>query len=245
MRPQIPQMTAVERMARAAEKRAAILSFLATGEVWTTAEIAALVAGTSRRRALDTLAAMERDALIAGEALTYAGKPLTLYGITAHGCAVADAFDCPHFEKGRTNPSWIEHRLCTQRMRLAAEAAGWRGWYGERVMRIRASKEGWKKVPDALAETPDGEMVAVEIERHCKTPKRYGELILAYLQEIKAGRYSQVHFVCPAGVETLVQKAMARVTHIKHLGERVEVTPAHRARFRYANFNHWPEVAHG
>ena len=52
-------MTHAQRMARAQGKRTALLSFLASGEVWTIADVAAQVMGVSRRRTLDALAAME------------------------------------------------------------------------------------------------------------------------------------------------------------------------------------------
>ncbi len=240
----LPAMTHTQRLARAADKRSSLLRFLASSEVWTTSEIAAVVMGVSRRRALDALAAMERDALIACEAIPFAGRQLKLFGITPHGCAVADAFDSPHFERGRTNPSWVEHKLCGQRLRLAAEAAGWR-WQPERALRLRAAAEGWKKIPDAVATSPADEVVAIEVERHCKTPKRYAELWLAYLQDMKAGRFRRVDFVCPPNVEVLVARAMARVTHVKLNGEAVAITETHRARFGYFSFQNWPGENHG
>ena len=236
----LPAMTHAQRQARAQDKRSAILSFLASGEVWTVVDVAAEVIGASRRRALDTLAAMERDALIASDTVSVAGRQVTLYGITPHGCATADMFDCPHFEKARTNPSWVEHRVAGQRMRLAAEAAGWTNWLPERVLRVRAAAGGWKKIPDAVGTNPAGEVVAIEIERHCKTPKRYAELWLAYIQDMKADRFRRVAFVCPPGVEVLVAKSMARVTHVKLAGEPVEINDKHRARFSYFNFQNFP-----
>lgn len=241
----LPAMSHAERMARAADKRTALLDFLASGEVWTVVDVAADVIGTSRRRALDTLAAMERDALIASDPIQVGGRQTTLYGITPHGCAVADRFDCPHFEKSRTNPSWVEHRVAGQRMRLAAEAAGWKNWLPERALRVRAAAEGWKKIPDAVGTNPAGEVVAVEVENHCKTPKRYAELFLAYIQDMKAERFYRVAFICPPGVEVLVAKSMARVTHVKLSGELVAITDKHRARFGYFNFNNWPGDGNG
>lgn len=241
----LPRMTQAEKAQRAAAKRSALLAFLASNEVWTVAEIAARICGTSKRRAVATLDAMERDALIATEALTYGGRSIKLYGITPHGCAVAGVFEAPHFERGRTNPAYIPHRLEGQRARLQAEAAGWTGWQPERALRAQASKEGWKKIPDALGINKDGERVAVEVERFTKTPKRYSELILLYLQEIKNGRYHHVDFVCPPGVETLVQRAMGRVDAVRLNGEVVAVTDAHRARFRYYSLATWPEANHG
>lgn len=236
----LPTMSHAQRLVRAQDKRKALLSFLASGEVWTVVDVAAQVMNVSRRRSLDALSAMERDALIASETISVASRATTLYGITPHGLAVADAFDTPHFEKGRTNPSWIEHRVAGQRMRLAAEAAGWTNWLPERALRVKAAAEGWKKIPDAVGTNPAGEVVAIEIERHCKTPKRYAELWLSYLQDMKAGRIRRVDFVCPPGVEVLAARAMARVTHVKLNGEAVAITEAHRTRFGYFNFDNWP-----
>lgn len=241
----LPAMTQAEKTARADQKRAAILQFLASGEVWTVADTVAQIIGASKRRAVATLDAMGRDALITSEVLAYGGRQIKLYGITPHGCAVAGAFEQPHFEKGRTNPSFVQHRLDGQRMRLAAEAADWSGWQPERAMRIQAGREGWRKIPDAMAINPAGERVAIEIERHCKTPKRYAELIVSFLQEIKAGRYHHVDFVCPDGVEILVKRAIERVTTVKVNGDPVQITDAHRARFRYHSFTNWPGVSHG
>ncbi len=242
----LPVMSQAEKAARAGAKRSAILAFLACGEVWTTVDIAAQLIGASKRRAAAALDAMARDALITSEALAYGGRQIKIYGVTPHGCAVAGAFDSPAFERGRTNPSFVQHRIEAQRCRLAAEAAGWTGWQSERVLRMRAVAEKWRKIPDALTTSPAGEVVAVEIERHCKTPKRYAELLVSYLQEIKAGRYKYVDFVCPPGVEILVKRSMERVQIVKVGGESVQITDAHRARFRYYSFSNWPAgVNHG
>lgn len=241
----LPSMTHAQRMARAQDKRSAMLSFLSSGEVWTVIDVASQVMGVSRRRALDALAAMEREHLITSETLSVGARATTLYGITPHGCAVADAFDCPAFEKGRANPSWVEHRVAGQRLRLAAEAAGWTNWQPERTLRARAAQEGWKKIPDAVAMSPAGDVVAIEVERHCKTPKRYTELLLAYLQDMKSGRVKFVHFVCPPGVEVLVARAMARVTHVKLNGEAVQLTETHRARFSFYSCRNWPGDSNG
>jgi len=237
----LPVMSQAEKLVRADAKRRAILSFLASGEVWTVVEIAAQLIGASSRRAAAALAAMERDALIASETLAYGGRSIKLYGVTPHGCAVAGVFDAPHFEKGRTNPAYIQHRLEGQRCRLAAEAAGWTAWQSERSLRIQAAKEGgWKKIPDALATNPQGERVAVEVERFCKTPKRYSEIIVAYLIDIKSSRYHHVDFVSPPGVGLLLQRAMERILVVKVNGESVQINNSHRARFRYYSFDNWP-----
>lgn len=234
-------MTAEQKAERTAAKRGAVLAFLASGEVWTTVAIAAELMQASTRRAAAALDAMERDGLLSSEIIRHGGRSPRVYGITAHGCAVADAFDSPTFERGRINPAYMAHHIDGQTARLAAEAAGWTKWQPERVMRIRALAEGWKKIPDAISRNTAGDLVAIEIERNCKTPKRYAELIISYIREIQAKRYKYVVFICPDGVETLVERSMLRVTHVKIDGEYIEIKPEHRARFKYVSFSVWKE----
>jgi hypothetical protein len=232
----LPQLSHSERQQRSRDKRAALLAFLASGEVYTTAAVAAKILGLSERRAVTCMQALERDGCIKSEMHHISGRLLKLFGVTPHGLAVAGQFDAPFFELGRTNSSWITHRIETQRMRLAAEAAGWRNWQPERSLRIA----GLKKVPDAIATDPAGAVVAIEIERHCKTPKRYAEVISAYLQEVASGRYTRVEFVCPPGVARLVAAAFARIETVKLKGELVRLEPRHHARFTFSDFNNWP-----
>lgn len=231
-----PRMTRAQIETRATEKRQQILDFLASGEVYSAIDVFGALLGTSRPRAFATLVGLERDCALKSEVLTVEGRRMRLWGITAHGLALAERFDSAAFELGKTNPSYVQHRLECQRMRLAAEAVGWRDWIPERALRGRKMR----KVPDALALNPAGHRIAVEVERHCKTPKRYAELMIAYLVSIKAGDLREVHFVCPAGIAQLVQKSMARVVEVRHAGERIPVSESHRARFKYFEFSEWP-----
>lgn len=245
VRPALPTMTPTERAARAQEKRSAVLAFLGSGEVWTSVDVIQGVTCLSRTRAAALAAVMERDGLLLSEVHQVEARKLKIYGITPHGLAMADRCGEPHFERGRTNPSWIMHRLEGQRMRLKAEAAGWTGWQPERALRMRAAEERWKKIPDAVAASPAGESIAIEIERHAKSLKRYAELIVEYILEIKAGRYRRVHFVCPPGVEVAVARAMAAVPAVRLAGETVQLTDQHRSRFLFFNFQNWPPVGGG
>jgi len=234
-----PRLTYAQQQERVAQKRALILTFLASGEVYTSADVIAEMLSCNRATAFRTLEAMESAGLVKSEIHEVLAKRLKVYGVTPHGLAHAGRFDAPFFELGRTNPSFIRHRLDGQRMRLRAERAGWRDWQPERALR----ESGLKKVPDAAAIAPNGERIAVEIERHCKTPKRYQAVILSYLQEMKAGRFQQVHFVCPDGVETLVQRAFEHIPSVKFMGETVKLEAAHRARFSFYPFSSWPPAA--
>jgi len=240
MRAPLPVMTHAQRTARAQAKAEILLKFLGSGEVYTTADIASSLLQIDRSRAAACLKSLEQAGALKSEAHEVRARVTKLFGITPHGLALAGCFDNPHFELGRTNPSWITHRLATQRMRIAAEAAGWTDWTPERAILNQGLK--LKKVPDAAATDPAGRRVAVEIERHCKTPKRYSEIIVAYLLEIKAGRYQEVHYVCPTGTEKLIEKSFSRIESVKFNGEVVKLEAKHRARFKFFSFDTWPPV---
>lgn len=236
MRAPLPQMTHAQRCARAQAKAEILLNFLASGEVYTSADIAADMLQIDRRRAAATLKSLESQGALKCETHSVNARMLRIHGITPHGLAMAGQFNGQFFELGRTNPSWINHRLEGQRMRVKAEAAGWMDWATERTLRL----QNLKKIPDAVATCPAGSRVAVEIERHCKTPKRYSELIVAYLLEMKAGRYAEVHFVSPSGVEKLIKNSFSRIESVKFNGDVVKLEAKHRARFKFFSFDQWP-----
>ena len=236
-----PRMTHSEAVARASAKRGAMLSFLASGEVWTTVDIAAEVMATSRRRALPALQSMEKAGELIGAQIEYAGRKIAVFGATAHGLAVAGNFDANPFERSAISAPYMQHHIDGQKMRLAAEAAGWTDWQPVRLMRAQAAKLGLKKVPDCIATDPCGAPMAIEIERNCKSSKRYAEIIVAYLQEIKAKRYKYVIFICPDGLETTVQNAMERVTSVKFKGETIQLNESQRSRFKFVSFSNFPK----
>lgn len=235
----LPSMTHTERCARAQEKTSILLKFLGSGEVFTTAQIAAQLWNVDRRRAAAGMRSMETRGLLKSEMHDVRAQDVCVFGITPHGLALADAYGNPRYEIGRTNGAQIEHRICGQRMRIKAEALGWTGWTPERVIRLTPNL---KKIPDAAVIAPDGRRIAVEIERSIKTPKRYQEIIVAYLQEIKAGRYTEVHYVSPPGIEKLVRGTFDRIDSVKFGGEVVKLEAKHRARFRFFSFDNWPPM---
>lgn len=232
----LPRMAHSERMARAAAKRQTLLEFLGSGEIYTTAPLVADLLQIDRSRAIACLKALEVAGALKSEVQYFNARAGRIYGITPHGIAIADTFDCPHFELGRTNANYVQHHLDAQRMHIAAVAAGWADWTPERMLRLQSLK----KIPDAAVTNPAGARVAIEIERSAKTPKRYAEFIVLYLQEIKAGKYSEVHFVCPPTVATYVQNSFSKVESVKFNGEVVKLEAKHCARFKFFSFDNWP-----
>jgi hypothetical protein len=234
----IPRMTRDEIMARAEAKERIVLDFLASGEVWTTGPLLAQLLGLSARRAQSLAARMERDGLLKAARIEGFGKLQIAWGITPTGIAFSEnaAPDCPRFES-LPSLQFMAHHLDTQRCRLQAEACGW-AWEPGKLLYNRA----WNKVPDALATSPGGERVAVEIERTIKTPLRYAQVIPAALKDVKSGHYSRVQYISPQGRSDAVQRALRRVTVVKVGGESVSLTPQHWARFSFANLADWPHV---
>ena len=107
-------------------------------------------------------------------------------------------------------------------------------------MLFRSHSQGLKKIPDAIATSPAGMRVAIEIERHIKTPKRYEEIISAHLQSISKKLWREVHYLTPDGLATRVAKAFENVKSVPVNGDRVQLEQIHRDRFRFYELHAWP-----
>lgn len=235
----LPAMSFLEKQARAADKRRAILSFLAGGETYTTLPISAQVMKCSIRSSRDTLDAMVRDGVLKSESMFVQSRKIRIFGITPHGLAVVNAIDGSSFELGRTNPSYVPHHLATQTARLAAEAADWSDWQPGKTLH----KCGYLKVPDALATRPGGIKIAIEIERHAKTKRRYEEVLSLHLQEITKKSWTEVHYLAVPELVRPLQNIFQRIETIPVKGERVSLEEKHRARFRFFSMAEWPPTS--
>lgn len=236
MRTEIPKMTYEERQARAQAKKDIILGFLASGEVYTSVAVAAQVMAASPSAADRTLASLVRDGALKCESHMVSSRKMHLYGITPHGLALMDRFDRPYFQLGRTNSAYIPHHLETQRARLAAEEVGWTDWTPGKLLH----SQGLKKIPDAIAASPEGARIAIEIERHIKTPKRYEEIISAHLQSISKKLWREVHYLTPDGLAIRIAKAFENVKSVPVNGDRIQLEQIHRDRFCFYELNSWP-----
>lgn len=236
MRTEIPKMTYEERQARAQAKKDIILGFLASGEVYTSVVVASQVMAASPSTAERTLTSLVRDGALKWESHMVGSRKMHLYGITPHGLALMDRFDRPYFQLGRTNSAYIPHHLETQRARLAAEEAGWTDWTPGKLLHSR----GLKKIPDAIATSPAGARVGIEIERYVKTPLRYQEVISAHLQSISKKLWWEVHYLTPEGLAMRVAKAFENVKSVPVNGDRIQLEQIHRDRFRFYELHAWP-----
>jgi len=232
-------MTYQQQQARAAAKRKLSLDFLASGEIFFNTEIAAKLMATSRSSALRTLTSMLKDGELKTEEHFLKGRKVVLFGITSHGLALADRFDQNAFELGK-NPSYLTHHFQTQLARLKAEDEGWTDWTPGKTLHDK----GLKKIPDALATSPKGVRVAIEIERNIKTPKRYQEIIGAHLlgcSNTSNKLWDQVHYLTPDGMSSRLHKLFLSIkkVNVPTLGELV-LEPAHYNCFEFYDLNNWP-----
>lgn len=232
----LPEMTNAERALRTQEKREKIVRFLASGEAFTTTAVVCELLGCSQPVAHRALSAMVKEDQLKAETLQVEGRITRLWGITPHGLGLAGVFDAPYFELGRTNPAFVTHHTDTQRARLKAEAAGWKDWTPGKVL----YKQGLKKIPDALAVDPQGELVAIELERTLKTPKRYADIVSQHLQTIKTGKWARVLYLTPPRVPAqALRTVLYRVTEVLVAGEKVRLEPRHYERFAFYDLETW------
>ena len=237
----IPRMSYLEKQSRAEAKRQLVLQFLASGEVFSMIAIIARLLSASPSSTTRTLDNLIRDGALKSEAHLIHCRHSLIYGITPHGLGLVGKFDARYFELGKTNAAYIPHHLDTQLARLNAEGNGWVDWMPGKILH----SQGLEKVPDALSTSPDGKRVAIEIERHIKTPKRYSEIISAHLQAITQKRWAEVHYLCPDSLCKKVEAAFMHIDSVFVKGERVPLQQKHRDCFKFFALDAWPEITKG
>lgn len=237
----LPHMSYLEKQSRADAKRELVLQFLASGEVFSTVMMLSRVISASPSSTARTLDNLMRAGALKSEMHMIRLRHSAIYGITPHGLGLVGKFDSRYFELGKTNPAYIPHHLDTQMARLNAEDEDWKDWQpGKALYGLNL-----EKVPDALATDPVEKRVAIEIERHIKTPKRYAEIISAHLQAITQKRWAEVHYLCPDGLHKKVEAAFARIESVSVKGERVQLQKKHRDCFKFFALNLWPTTQKG
>ena len=232
----LPVMTHNQRQARAMAKRQLLLQFLASGEVYTNTSVASKIMSASQRSAQRTLSALVLNGSLKVESHMVESRKTFIYGITPHGLAICDKFDKPFFQLGKTNSSYITHHLQTQQARLAAESCGWTDWQPGKIL----YNQNLPKVPDAIATSPTGVRIALELERTTKSQKNYESVISGHLKSMTKKLWSEVHYLTPPGLSERVQRAFQHVQSVPVNGDRVQLEQIHRDRFKFYELQNWP-----
>lgn len=223
------------RAARARTKREAVLIFLAK-EVWSSAGILGQVAGVNSRQGIHRmLVTMEQAGEIRrATAPILAGQGITIWGIMPHGLALAPVEEAggTYFQPSKLSIERVPHQLALQKLRLAAEAMGWRSWVRGELLGTSPNIR-----PDALVSRPDGNIVAIECELTTKTTKRYQRILFEHLQAIRAGRWTGVYYVTPPALAPGLTRLFAA---IDVLPGAVPFDDTRRARFKILPIDAFP-----
>jgi len=227
-----------ERKRRRQAKRDQVLRWLRLN-TWSSADVLRQVAEQGSRQAAHTLLeGLCRDGLIRkGIIAAEFGSPVLIWGITAHGAAMAARENEPvaarTFEPSKVSASTLSHSLDVQLMQLKAERAGWK-WqpiFGE-FSRSEA------KYADAVGMRPDGQKVAIELERTVKTVKRYAEILIAHLAARKDNKWEWIYYLSPDEVTCdRVRRAFQEISRARWRGRIIAIDDAHRAPFRFFSYN--------
>lgn len=229
-----------QQILRIAEKRQLILDWL-KAEGHSSAEILSQVVGMKAQGAHNTLKAMLRDGLLRCEDLPTGAKIQVIYGLTPHSAMLASDFEnnimVNYFEPGRVSAWTLQHNLSIQKLRLQLQAEGWTNWKSDRQCKREGQLNKWLKVPDSIAITPDGQQVAIEVERSYKSLKRYPEILANYLQMMKQQQITCVHYYCTGQCTAEKMQAIFHsIKHIKIKGQDVALQPEHHQKFHFFNF---------
>jgi hypothetical protein len=224
-------MTYAQKQQRAADKRRLLLAFLASGEVYTTVQIAAELLQASPLTAWRLLQAMVAEKSLKVDEKPVPFSSLKIYGVTAHGIGITVSAHprCREFFPGTTSPSYLAHHLEGQHIRIILERAGWTDYVPGKLLYVENGQR-LKKLPDALATRPDGRRVAVEIERNVKSEKRMTDMVGGHLAQIVAGHYDLLYYFTPH--EDALQRVFQKVENVVVDSEKVKLTDSHRARFK-------------
>lgn len=246
----------MQRKVRAEEKRRQILRFL-RDEIWTTTEVIASLLDVGYAGSHSALKAMQKLGLTTSAEMFIPGPRgamrTVLHGVTSQGLAYAwDLDEQPDarspWEPSKTNPLFVPHQVATQKVRVRAERLGWNSWKPARsLMRL-----GLPKLPDAEVISPEGETVAIEVEREIKTDKRYEAVIGAYIAQMKTDqRWGRVDYLCPdANFAARLARVFGRLSQLRLEGKQGQetktgaLTQAHLDRFRFYAADSWPEGSH-
>jgi len=227
------------RAARNEEKKQLLLEWL-VDFTWTTPAIAGQVMGVASRGAINkSLTHLEQKGLIRSAKLQLmTGRTQRIVGVTPDGllwCEKNDAaFDKPTFDPARVALSTAQHRLDVQSCRLKVRDADDFSWIAEN----NYPKELTYR-PDAIIKTANT-TIALELERTAKTRKRYQQLVVQHLRQIKQGLYDEVHYVSTLnGFAERLERLFFSIKKVPVKGQQVLFSDDLKQRFKFSNIDDW------
>ncbi len=166
---------------------------------------------------------------------------ITRKGINEYQVMSGISAERPAFVKRMLNPKSILHRLDLQRLRLAAERAGWCQWQMPRPARLMEKDHIY---PDATVLRPDNVRVAIEAERSIKRKGDYGKIFAGHLGARRLGRWDMVYYLSPdQRTAKWLEKMYREIKEVDFEGSVVAISDEHRAVFRFFTYDDdWTEI---
>ena len=227
-----------------AEKQSKVLSFLLE-ERFSTATVLALLLKMTPNGVHRTLLKMEKEGLIKPHTVDFelSAWNLKIWGVTPTGALLAADMDedLNFFEVGRTKPITIAHSLALQRVKVIPLSNSWIEWERSSKMLKKAneSRSTWIQVPDAVARSPKGRKVAIELERTVKTPKRYVEILANYAEMLSSDVIAEVVYICPENIAKRLERLFHRIEKIIFRGKAIPVPKGLLKRFYFVTYDEW------
>lgn len=234
----------VERDRIKAEKQSKILLFLLE-ERFSTSIVLALLLDMTPNGVQRTLRKMDKAELIKAHIIDFelSAWNLKIWGLTPTGALLASDLDedLKFFEVGRIKPVTIAHSLALQRIKVISMKSGWVQWESSSRMLKKAneSRSTWIQVPDAVARSPKGRKIAVELERTAKTPKRYVEILANYAEMMSMGTVDEVVYVCPEALTPRLDRLFHRIEKIIFKGKVIPTPTGLLERFYFISYEEW------
>jgi DNA-binding Lrp family transcriptional regulator len=231
-----------------AEKQAKVLSFLLE-EGYSTAIVLAEFLKMTPNGVQRILRKMEANELIKAHTVDFELGPwnLKIWGVTPTGALLATPEDeqVKFFEVGRVKLITMTHSLALQRVKVLALSQGWSEWESSSKMLQNAnlSRSTWLQVPDAVAISPKGRKIAIELERTVKTPKRYVEILANYAEMMSMGVIDEVIYVCPAQLTARLERLFHRIEKIIFKGKVIPTPEGLLRRFYFISYEEWETSA--
>ena len=238
----------VERDRIREEKQRQILLFL-LAEGFSIAAVLALLVNMTPNGMQRILRRMEKAGLIKAHTVDFelSAWNLKIWGLTPTGALLATDMDedIKFFEVGRIKPITIAHSLALQRVKVIALRYGWNQWESSSRMLKKANenRSTWIQVPDAVARSPKGRKVAIELERTVKTPKRYVEILANYAEMISMGVIDEVIYVCPEQLTIRLKRLFHRIEKIIFKWKVIPTPAGLLERFYFSSIENWEQKA--
>ena len=228
---------------RGLEKKALILNLLRE-DTFSTVGNASLYLGISRDNAYRTFKRLEKEGLVILDErpwrLAQRGK-CAIWGLTKKGSRAIVGFESSkYYNPKRVSNASIEHSLETQRAKIFFFFFWWE-WVSSRDVYQKAHKEPsiWLQVPDAIATSPKGEVIAIELERSEKSLSRYEAIANNYCQMLYENTVKRVIYICEAEIKESVERKLLSLKDICLDGRLNSFNDSFKNRFTFLTTDEW------